>query len=86
MYYAGDLATVAALCRKHHIDYLVVEPGTLSRSFLQKKRPYFDPFNAQIKRLTQENARFALDNIPEEKKLFKHERYFVVRPDALLDS
>lgn len=77
-YYAEDWFTVVAFCRENDIDYLVVEPNTYNDEFLAQKKLFFEPFNQTLLADIAGQNKFALAHIPDEVKLFKNERYFVV--------
>lgn len=67
-YYAEDISKVAQFCRKHKIDYLVVDRRHFTAEFLSAKRLYFEPFNSYLKNLTRQRSRYALSTYSGERK------------------
>ncbi|MBF0482687.1 MAG: hypothetical protein HQK81_09825 [Desulfovibrionaceae bacterium] len=58
-YYASDPRAVRDFCRENRIDFLVVDPAGFTPEFL-RARPFFAPFDALIRELTQGRSEFAL--------------------------
>ena len=58
-YYAGDPDEVRDFCRENKIDFLVVDPGDFTPACLAN-HPFFAPFGAYIKNLTQGRTSFVL--------------------------
>jgi hypothetical protein len=77
-YYARDVKSIDAFCRKYGIDYLVVNKLDLTKKSLGEKDFYFEPFNAYIAGLTRENDYFVFPEMPDKDKLFQTGDIFVV--------
>jgi hypothetical protein len=82
-YYADSRQPILSFCRKHRIDYVVVDRRRFTPKFLQGEKPYFEPFNSYVKNMTRERNHFALLDIPEQHRLFSNGDIFVISVDAL---
>lgn len=77
-YYAEDIKSVDAFCRKYGIDYVVVNKLDFTKWNLDRKDFYFEPFNAYIVDLAQKCGHFVLPEIPDEDKIFQTGNIFIV--------
>jgi hypothetical protein len=83
-HYSENLLEVYQFCLNNGIDYLVINKRHFSRKRLEGKRPmYFEPFNSFIATLVKNRKSFALENIPDEDKVFQHGKFFVINRDVL---
>lgn len=77
-YYTDSLEEILEFCKRHNITHLVVYKPHFSQDYLNKKQFYLNPFNEYIKKLVKDKTRFALMEIPDDKKIFKDNDIFVV--------
>ena len=82
-YYSENSLFIYAFCKQNGIDYFVVDKKHFTEKYLKHGRIYFEPFNTYVKNITEKRKNFALDNIPEEDKLFVTNDIFVIKKDVL---
>lgn len=76
-YYADSLADIARFCRKHGVDYLVVNRSRFSSGSLRTQPMYDEPYNAKIKAKIAGRERFAALEIPPEKIVWQDSKFMV---------
>ena len=77
-YYAADFAQILNYCQKYGVDYLLVNTDRYLPGELEKKSFFYEPFNTEIAAWLNGRSFFALQEIPDEQKLFKSENLYVV--------
>lgn len=87
-YYSISGKEIYQFCKKHKIDYIVIDEKDFDLK-TGNPRYYTNPLNAQISAIVNNNVR-KVDNrldklflmtIPNDKKLYRHNEFFVIKPD-----
>jgi hypothetical protein len=82
-YYTEEPLRVYRFCEENGIDYLVVDNGHFTGQYLTGKKVYFEPFGTYIRDITAVRRHFALQNVPQEYKLFTKGDIFVINRNIL---
>jgi hypothetical protein len=87
-YYAEDEEDVLAFCRRYNVDYMVAGRETFTESFRSQEHIIFEPLNSFLKQQLNGRNTFAVEQIPESRKIFQNKSYYVFSctPDNLLYS
>jgi hypothetical protein len=85
-YFSDRLDKVAAFCRKHEIDYLIIDRRHFTKEFLKEGKIYFEPFDSYVKAMTGNRDSFALEQIASGSKAFADGHIFVVRSNVLVQG
>ena len=85
-YYSQDLLGVYQFCKKHNVDYLVIDQRHFQEPYLSEEKMYLRAFNGHIQRLVSQNKNYALAKIPEKDKLFTDGNIFLLTPSALINQ
>jgi hypothetical protein len=81
-YYAETADAAGTFCRQYGVDYLVVNQGLFTQEYLAQRRVFFfEPYNDHIVAAVTWRTDFALNNIPDDRKLFQSGPLFVVKCD-----
>jgi putative Ca2+/H+ antiporter (TMEM165/GDT1 family) len=80
-YYTDDHEVLIGFCNDYDIDYLVVDSETYSTEYFLQGRLFFEPHNQKLLTEIGDRTQFILGRVPDEKKLFQADNYFVVPCD-----
>jgi hypothetical protein len=85
-YYSAEHSDVVEFCKRHKIDYLVVDKRDFNPEHLAVGRIYFEPFDSEIRSYVRNRKQFALLNIPESDRSFVDGNLFVIDVNRLMGS
>ncbi len=77
-YFSDNITAVEDFCRKHDIDYLLVDRVYLEHLDYSEALSY-EPFRSYIENITQNRTYFALLHVPDEKKIINNDQYYLIR-------
>jgi hypothetical protein len=83
MYYTDNPQEIANFCRKHSVNYLVIDQHTYSDEFLEQGEIFFEPFNQEVLSDIAGQKSFTLAQVPNDLKIFQSGDYFVVPCDQI---
>ena len=81
-YYADNFRTVADFCRTYNVDYLIIDPWTYTKDYLERGWIYYEPYNHRLLPKIIQRDEFVIMQIPDREKVFENEEYFVVSCDS----
>jgi hypothetical protein len=76
-YYTDKPQVIADFCQTYHVDYLVVDQKTYTRSYFDHERLYFEPYNRDLRRQLTGRETFVLAQVPNHLKVFQQDNFFV---------
>jgi hypothetical protein len=76
-YYSEDGREIYDFCHKYGVTHLVVNENTFTPDFLARETYFFEPYNSVLAPIVASHTQFALNQVPEEAKLFQVEDVFV---------
>jgi hypothetical protein len=87
-YYEESEEDVLAFCRRYNVDYMVASEVTFTEAFRNREQIIFEPLNSFLKQQLEGRSTFAVEQIPENRKIFQNESYFVFQctSDNLLST
>jgi len=80
IYYSNDIDEIKQICSFYKIDYFVIKKEHFTKSYLDVKEFYINPFNDKIKQIIKQNIQngFILTSIPKRYRLYEDDNFFVI--------
>jgi hypothetical protein len=82
--YASDGEQIYSFCRDYGVTHLAIDQDTLQLDFVNEGDYFFEPYNSILAPELTGRTDFALNNVPEDKKLFQIDSVFVIPCDSFL--
>jgi hypothetical protein len=80
-YYSDSPNQVYEFCLKYNVTHIVVDDWYYGKEYLEHES-FYEPFYSHVRGIVSQNRGFVLQKVPDAKKLFIGNGYFVIGCDS----
>jgi hypothetical protein len=85
-YYAASETEIVTFCRRHGVDYLLVDTQDFTPQHIARGAYLFEPYNSRLQADLANQTRFALAEVPDEMREFQAGWIYLVACERLAET
>jgi hypothetical protein len=85
-YYAASETEIVTFCRRHGVDYLLVDTQDFTPQHIARGAYLFEPYNSRLQADLANQTRFALAEVPDELREFHAGSIYLVACESLAET